>query len=378
MYKVEGTEKDTTQLINNLLTSLNFKELISLQYEIIKRIESMVDESMVDNSIDKKYEEVRNVSILDSKSSPSDLLSTSLDNHHKNSRQSNVKREINGSLEIMDDSQDLVLTQYNTNTNTYTPYNSSQLNTQVEEQTFIKEDGSSPLKESQDIILTDVITSGKQNNKNTYHVNNNNSNNKINSKTVTTGKIENSQDFTIKIPSEPIPLFKTNYSPIKKLNFNTNPITKKPWILEDFKPNRQITDVRRGRQKLEQFYSKVGRPNQVYPSKQGYHHSNTNNMYELSKNSSEYLFDNLRHRSRSPPGYGRMDFPSTQERTEDKIKSQRIIYEKTLYRFYAATNSMIPSFEREFLFKKDLLNTIVDDNNFTWSETDLKIFLRSK
>ena len=49
MYKVEGTEKDTTQLINNLLTSLNFKELISLQYEIIKRIESMVDESMVDN-----------------------------------------------------------------------------------------------------------------------------------------------------------------------------------------------------------------------------------------------------------------------------------------------------------------------------------------
>ena len=111
MYKVEGTEKDTTQLINNLLTSLNFKELISLQYEIIKRIESMVDESMVDNSIDKKYEEVRHVSILDSKSSPNDLLSTSLDNHHKNSRQSNVKREINGSLEIMDDSQDLVLTQ---------------------------------------------------------------------------------------------------------------------------------------------------------------------------------------------------------------------------------------------------------------------------
>lgn len=373
MCKIEREEKDTIQLINALLSSLNLKELISLQYKIIKRIELMID-----NPIAKKCEEIRNVNIPNKELLSTDLFSNSIDYRHQNSRQNDIKREINGLLDIVDDSQDLVLTQYNTNTNTNMPYGGSQLNTQVEEHAFIKENGSSPLKESQDIKLTNLIQARRQNSKNSYHMNNNNNNNRTKPNTTTTGETKGSQDLDSKIPSEPIPLLMTKHSSAKKVNFNINPITKKPWILEDFKPNCQVTDIKRGRQKLEQFYAKVGKPNQVYPSKQDHCHSNINDLYGLNKSNSEYLFDNLRHRSRSPPGYGRMDFPSTQERTEDKIKSQRIIYEKTLYRFHAATNSMTPSFEREFLFKKDLLNTIVDDNNFTWNEKNLKIFLRSK
>lgn len=373
MQKEQEKEKDTLKVINELLSSLNLKELISLQYEIIQRIELKID-----HLTDRSNEEIRNIDIVDIES-PNDHLSSSLDNRYQQIRHNDIKKEARESLEIWDDSQDLVLTQYNTNSNTNTPYGSSQLNTQIEEPIFIKENGSSPLKESLDMNLTNIIRSRRTNNKNTYHVNNkNNNNNKVKSNTITNRAMEDSQNLNVKIKSEPIIPSKTNQYPSEKLNFNINPITKKPWILEDFKPNNQTMDVKRGRQKLEQFYSKVGKPVQLYLNEHGSHHANTGNLNELNRDNSEYLFDNLRHRSKSPPGYGRMDFPSTQERKEDKRKSQKIIYEKTLYRFYAATNYMIPPFEREFLFKKDLLNRIVDDNNFTWNETNLKIFPRSK
>lgn len=183
------------------------------------------------------------------------------------------------------------------------------------------------------------------------------------------------RNLNIKIKSKPFLLSKTDQSSSEKLNFNINSITKKQWILENFEPNNHIMNVKRGRQELEPIYSKVGRPSQLYPKRYSTHHPNTSNLQDLNKDNCEYLFDNLRYRSKSPPDYGRINFPSTQECNEDKGKLQRINYEKTLYRFYTATNYMILPFEREFLFRKDLSNRILEDINFTGNETDPEIYV---
>lgn len=152
----------------------------------------------------------------------------------------------------------------------------------------------------------------------------------------------------------------------KKLDFNINPATLKPWILEDFKPNHDMISVKRGKKKLAHFYNKVGKP--------------SDNNIELKsqelemKEFDQFQFDNLRQRTDSPPGFGRLDFPTTQERADDKLQSQKIIFEKTKYRFLAAVNNRIPPQEREYLFKKDELNEAVDNAKFTWVEDLLKIY----
>lgn len=147
---------------------------------------------------------------------------------------------------------------------------------------------------------------------------------------------------------------------LKHFDFNLNPISGKAWILEDFLPNREIpTKNRRGRM-LEDFNKKINAD------------VNLSSKTEVMSTN----FDNLRHRSPSPPGYGRLDFPTTQERAEDKSKSQSIIKEKTLYRFLAATNSKLPPYMREYLFKKSELNDIVDNGKFSWSANKLQVFSR--
>ncbi|KAL3234996.1 DNA endonuclease SAE2 [Nakaseomyces bracarensis] len=146
---------------------------------------------------------------------------------------------------------------------------------------------------------------------------------------------------------------------LPQINFNNNPLTGKAWILEDFLPNREAPQKKRRNRVLEDFSMKIK--------------TESNFAVEDDLNNN---FDNLRHRSPSPPGYGRLDFPTTQERKEDKTKSQSIIKEKTLYRFMSATNNKLPSYMREFLFKKHELNEIVDNGNFTWSDDKLKLFSR--
>lgn len=163
---------------------------------------------------------------------------------------------------------------------------------------------------------------------------------------------------------------------IPSIDFNINPLSEKPWILEDFLPNEDKTSVRRGRLKLEKFYEQVGKPMGLANNE-----LNVLDGYYENKNSvddPELAFDNMRQRSKSPPGFGRLDFPSTQERNEDKKKSQEIIKRKTKYRFLMATRNNIPAQERGFLFKKDELNRIIDNGNFTWSDADLKIYERKR
>ncbi|CAI4039112.1 hypothetical protein SMKI_07G0830 [Saccharomyces mikatae IFO 1815] len=152
-------------------------------------------------------------------------------------------------------------------------------------------------------------------------------------------------------------------------DFNTNPLTKRAWILEDFRPNDDIAPVRRGRRKLEQFYAQVGKPED---SKR----RSLSIVMESQNSDYEFAFDNLRNRSKSPPGFGRLDFPSTQEGNEDKIKSQEIIRRKTKYRFLMASNNKIPPYEREYVFKRERLNRIVDDGCFFWSDKLLQIYAR--
>ncbi|CCE92916.1 ssDNA endodeoxyribonuclease SAE2 TDEL_0F01050 [Torulaspora delbrueckii] len=162
-------------------------------------------------------------------------------------------------------------------------------------------------------------------------------------------------------------------SPAKRLkplvSLNVNPITNKAWILEDFRANEDEEFIKRGRKrlaslKLSRFYRAGGRPPEV-----GAEHEE-----DLSDNTCE--FENLRQRSKSPPGFGRLDFPTTQERVDDKKKSQEIIYKKTKHRFLEATCDKIPPQERQFIFKSSYLNQVVENGTFTWDDENLQIFYR--
>lgn len=161
-----------------------------------------------------------------------------------------------------------------------------------------------------------------------------------------------------------------------RVNFNNNPISGKPWIFEDFKVNDDIYAINRGRKKmndikLARFYSKAGNPR-----------LNSKDMNDaidiIIDNDSYYLneFENLRQRSRSPPGYGRLNFPNTQENLTDKLKSQEIVYIKTKKRFLIATQWKLPIEEREFCFKNSKLNDIINCGKFHWDENKLNIFTR--
>lgn len=160
--------------------------------------------------------------------------------------------------------------------------------------------------------------------------------------------------------------------PKSPVSFNSNPLTKKPWILEDFRLNEDSSTVKRGRKKLStmklnNFYEKGGRPPEVQVLEEAADHGEDNSCE----------FENLRQRSKSPPGFGRLDFPTTQERVDDKKKSQEIIHRKTKHRFLAATRRDLSQQEKQYLFKSDYLNQLVEDGTFKWDEKNLKIFSRS-
>ncbi|KAG0669646.1 hypothetical protein C6P45_003473 [Maudiozyma exigua] len=157
---------------------------------------------------------------------------------------------------------------------------------------------------------------------------------------------------------------------IKILIFNNNPITLRPWILEDFKPNKDVTAVKRGKKKVAEFYKKVGKPIDLHEDDNFMNLPNNENTLDSFK----IDFDNLRNRTDSPPGYGRLDFPTTQEREEDKLASKRILYQKTKHRFLASVNNRIPPQEREFLFKRDEFNEAVDNSYFKWERNALQIY----
>lgn len=375
------------------LALLSLNELFTLQYEVVRQIQNRIDQQQLDNTSKDLTQKIQGA--------------TYAGNDDVGKGEENAahvrKEEGNDSLEIVEDSQDLVLTQFSSS------LTSSQLTRPLRPSIFaVREDGSSPLKEPQENHLVTANGSSSmsrplslQRENRPVPVSPSKSSKQIARRVETkikhrSFKVKKEQLNTkipprssssashVKIPSEPISLLTkpTLLSPSKpkKINFNFNPITKKPWILEDFKPNHEFSGVQRGRKKLEQFYSKVGKPNE--PITDGMVSSSTryprNTGERNGEGNPDFIFDNMRDRSQSPPGYGRMDFPSTQERTDDKIKSQRMIYEKTVYRFQAATDSRIPPFEREYIFKKDALNRAVDDNNFAWDAKRLEVFLRSK
>lgn len=175
---------------------------------------------------------------------------------------------------------------------------------------------------------------------------------------------------------------------VNKVNFNLNPITGKPWIFEDFKANEDVIGIRKGRKrcenaKLAKFYAVAGRPKneeKLTINNSGFLHMadglDKDEAMENIHDSYSCEFENLRHRSKSPPGYGRMDFPNTQENLEDRKKSQEIMFAKTKDRFYLATKSAVPLEKREYYFRNNELNEIINSGNFTWDEKGLQIFKR--
>ncbi|AQZ18651.1 SAE2 (YGL175C) [Zygosaccharomyces parabailii] len=156
------------------------------------------------------------------------------------------------------------------------------------------------------------------------------------------------------------------------INLNANPITGKPWILEDFKRNEKIDNMRKSRKniKTQKFYKK-GCP----PANVRWNYLEDGSMGGNSEDLL-YEFENLRERSHSPPGFGRLDFPSTQERYDDKRKSQNIIFHKTKWRFCKATCNIVSLEEREYLFKNDELNRVIDSGSFEWDDAKLQIYMR--
>ncbi|CAL9733536.1 DNA endonuclease Sae2p [Monosporozyma servazzii] len=348
----------------SILPTLPLNELFVLQYEVVKHIQSKVSALEIPDNLTQKLIEANTVPEDEENISLADMVKSPLNSP-------SIKREESGSLEIIEDSQDFILTQLSNNSPQSSQIYSQQDHPPVSD--------SSPLREYQNTNSHKVVKSEKLNIKMESPSKSYKQQKLISSKDKKVSKLRVKKESlspldSVKISYEAVIPTK-QLPPTRKLNFNMNPITKKPWILEDFKPNFEVTRIRRGRKEVEQFYSKVGKPDDDPKDFIGKDHSKNPSM---KGNESEFIFDNLRQRSRSPPGFGRMDFPSTQERTDDKIKSQKIIYEKTIYRFRCAIDYKIPSYEREFLFKKDIFNKAVDENNFTWSPQKLQIFLRSK
>ncbi|CCE64259.1 hypothetical protein TPHA_0H00490 [Tetrapisispora phaffii CBS 4417] len=166
------------------------------------------------------------------------------------------------------------------------------------------------------------------------------------------------------------------------LDLSRNPINNKPWILEDFKPNEYAISRGKARHSKEQFMEQFvkGLGNLIEEKKiEGLPNSKEYEVeLALKKNArqNEHEFDNLRDRSHSPPGFGRMDFPTTQERTDDKKKSQELIFQKTKYRFLMATRKDVPFKDREYHFKNVKFNRVIDSGEFTWTPSTLMIFSR--
>ncbi|CDO96382.1 unnamed protein product [Kluyveromyces dobzhanskii CBS 2104] len=173
------------------------------------------------------------------------------------------------------------------------------------------------------------------------------------------------------------------------VDFNVNPLTKKPWIFEDFKINESIPSKNRGRSgknssRVARFHAQAGSP---VKDKQkivlnsdglletvddiGLRHPNVPDLQYPDDS-----FENLRDRSKSPPGYGRLNFPTTQELIEDKEESKKLLFKKTKERFLQATNNSIPISDREYYFRNAKLNDIVDDGTFAWNDSELNIFTR--
>ncbi|AET41655.1 ssDNA endodeoxyribonuclease SAE2 Ecym_8385 [Eremothecium cymbalariae DBVPG len=154
-----------------------------------------------------------------------------------------------------------------------------------------------------------------------------------------------------------------------KIDFNIHPLAKRPWIYEDFRANHEaIEELNKCRLK-ENRLAKMDTMAGMKVNKMG---SKPNQ--DSSFNESFPLYENLRHRSKSPPGYGRMDFPTTQELKEEKEQAQDMIYERTKHRFKMAVQTGIPLFEREYYFKNEQLNTWVDNGEIAWSKENLQIF----
>ncbi|GAV49455.1 hypothetical protein ZYGR_0P00980 [Zygosaccharomyces rouxii] len=166
--------------------------------------------------------------------------------------------------------------------------------------------------------------------------------------------------------------FPDNKPVVPRTNFNINPYTGKPWILEDFKRNEDINSVKKRQQnmKAQKIYA------EGFPPPEAGRQSLIDKEISKGVENNFYEFENLRDRSHSPPGFGRLDFPNTQERFDDKQKSQNIIFHKTKWRFRKATCNAVPLYEREFLFKNDKLNEIVDDGTFEWNDSELQIYTR--
>ncbi|CAR30796.1 ZYRO0E02442p [Zygosaccharomyces rouxii] len=166
--------------------------------------------------------------------------------------------------------------------------------------------------------------------------------------------------------------FPDNKPVVPRTNFNINPYTGKPWILEDFKRNEDINSVKKRQQnmKAQKIYA------EGFPPPEAGRQSLIDKEISKGVENNFYEFENLRDRSHSPPGFGRLDFPNTQERFDDKQKSQNIIFHKTKWRFRKATCNAVPPYEREFLFKNDKLNEIVDDGTFEWNDAELQIYTR--
>ncbi|AMD22616.1 HHL154Wp [Eremothecium sinecaudum] len=157
-----------------------------------------------------------------------------------------------------------------------------------------------------------------------------------------------------------------------KVDFNINPITKRPWIYEDFSPNHEVINTL-SKSRLKDY--RRTKMNEMAGIEQ--EETKTLANHDASFNESFPLYENLRHRSKSPPGYGRMDFPTTQELREEKELAQEMIYQRTKHRFKMAVQTGIPRSEREYYFKNAQLNEWVDNGEITWSKDKLQVYRKT-
>ena len=144
------------------------------------------------------------------------------------------------------------------------------------------------------------------------------------------------------------------------VNLNRNPITLGEWRIQDFVANEKslahhISTKKRSRK---------------------YHEEKAWEQFQKGEDVDKrylYMFDNMKDREPEPPGYWRIMWPSTQENEQDKREMALVESQNIENRFHKAVNYKIPEEEREFVFKEELLNLVVNNGRFHFQKHNLGI-----
>lgn len=148
----------------------------------------------------------------------------------------------------------------------------------------------------------------------------------------------------------------------KSISFDllTNPVTEKPWVLNDFVPNPHWRPTNNKFNNLQVKTKIQERKYNDFFKEAGYGAKPNGPMWTDSAGDKasdsmdeDYVKSQIMDKYLSPPGYMVGDFLSTQEAAENKARAKSKELERVNRRFQSAMNG------GEFIFFEDIFNTMV-------------------